>query len=522
MEIISITNPDERALKEIYRSLPRRVEVMVNIPASKTDQALVAMEAAGFIAMNVMAINSGSESLNITAHKGKSGPCYNTGRHASYLGAALAALDDDNHILLAGIKAPVCEKTANIYKLPVYEKLLHCSDADQQLLAKLDDEPVEFNCSTLGEDLERLYDMLRSVDKADEFEYAFYPGPFRMVILNDGTIIKRGQVNAISKKEVASLQKKDNIRIVKSVQTIPPLRFQELYPVYGAKSILNITSSGTISAERGQINFKGLNDIPPELKARLLDLIDKDRKFFVLSGTDLNIRYGCCPSTEVTGANRLVDAGILDSFQQPAADDACPVTIYAFRNEITSKDDNLQFEINRKFRNIISGKIRNNYYVRLKPVFRSILLTFIFLALVLALIRISGLHNGNDNMDLYTQLDPLSSDQKMILLFHTAQRCEQCINMEKYINELLDESYSNFVEDRRLQFKMLEMDDPAHRNLVESFGLYTASVVLVGFKDMQATNTIVLRDVWSYIHDGTLFKSKLKPGLDTLLSEPDE
>jgi hypothetical protein len=362
MEIISIPNPDERALKEIYRSLPRRAEIIVNVPSPAIEQALAAMEAAGFIAMNVMAIDSGNESGNITAHKGKSGPCFNTGRHASYLGSALAALDDDNHILIAGTKTPVCEKTANIYQLPVYEKLLHCSDAEKELLSRLDDEPAEFNCSTLEEDLERLFNMLRYADKADEFEYAYYPGPFRMIILNDGSIIKRGMVNAIPKKEVASLQQKDNIRIVRPAQTIPPLRYQELYSVYGARSILNITSSGTISAKNSQINFNELNKLSPELKSRLFDLIDKDRKFFVLSGTDLNIKYGCCPSTEVTGANRLVEAGILDSFQQPAADDACPVTIYAFRNEITSKDDNLQFEIDRKFRNIISVKIRNNYF----------------------------------------------------------------------------------------------------------------------------------------------------------------
>jgi hypothetical protein len=155
-------------------------------------------------------------------------------------------------------------------------------------------------------------------------------------------------------------------------------------------------------------------------------------------------------------------------------------------------------------------------------VFKGILLTFVFLSLVLAFIRITGLQSRNGDMDLYTQLEPSSGDQNMILLFHTAQRCEQCINMEKYINELLDDSFSDFIEDKKLQFKMLEMDRPGQKNLVKSFGLYTTSVVLVGFNDKQATNTIVMRDLWSYVHDEALFKGKLKPGLEALLSKPDE
>lgn len=522
MEILNILNPDVKALKEAYRNLPRRAEIMLNVPFSALEHALEAMEVAGFIGMKVMAFNPHDESENIIAFKGKSGPCYNTGRHALYLGSALAALDDDNHILFAGIKTPVCEKTANLYKLPVYDKLLKCSDADQKLLAKLDDNPEIFNCSTMEEDLDKLYNMLQSGIKANEFEYVFYPGPFRMLILNDGSIIKRGQINRIPKKEAGSLEKKDNIIKVRNSQVIPSACFQELYSLYGTKCLLNITAAGTISETSGQIELKKLNSISPELKSRLLNLIEKDKKFFILTGSDLNDKFGCCPSTEVTAANRLVEAGILDSWQQPAADDACPVTIYAFRNEIKSKSDNLQFKTNNEFRGIISGKLKNKNNRRMKLALRWVLLTFVFLSLAMAFIKLSGLLARNDNTALSYHLEPWNKDQYMVLLFHTTTRCDQCLRMEKYINEVLDESYKELVEGKKLQFKMIKMDHPDQRYLVETFDLYTASVVLVRFNDWQETNTIILRDSWKYTQDEAWFKDRINSKLKILLNKPYE
>jgi hypothetical protein len=522
MDIINMPDPDQTAVKKLYRNLPRQAEVMLKVPYSSLAFTLESLEMAGFIGMKAVTFNSFGGSENIIAFKGKSGPCYDTGRNALYLGAAIAALDDDNHIFFSGTNMPVCEKTANLLNMPVYNKLLHCSDPDMHLLSRLDSDPQPFNCSTFEENLEKLYEMIQPGMNDGRPAWVFYPGPFRMLILSDGTIIKRGRVNKIPEKESGLLKKKDGVIIIKPEPSVTSLSFHELYSSYGARCLLQIPATAFFSSPRNHIDPDSLDLISPVLKSRLLNLIEKNRKFFILTGSDMKDESGCCPSGEVTEANNLVAAGILDSFQQSSAPDACPVNTYAFRDELSGREDDLHCTINEKLRRSISARLRKKKDQWIKKTIRLVLVTFILISLAAALFKLSRMMPGDDNTALFSHLEPWNADQYMVLLFHSTIRCEQCLSMEKFINQVMEQSYKDLTDNGKLQFKMIQMDHPGRRHLAETFKLYTASVVLIEFKEKQEVSTKVLRDSWKFVNDETLFKDLLDSEIQILLNKPDE
>jgi hypothetical protein len=468
-DVLHIQDYDELTLKDAYRTLPREGEVNLYGQIRDLDIILQTMESAGFIGIEVININSTSGSMNIRAYKGKSGPCYHTGRVALYKGAALAALDDDNHLLLAGKKVSVCEKTARIYKLTGYRKLVACTEGDPDLKAALDSDPVIFNCDSLENDYDELHKMLQDAQPGIELSDLFYPGPFRLLILKDGRVIKRGRNSLVPASFEKQLKNLDNLFKLKNIQSDKIVFFQEIHAQYGSRCLLDIIPVDEVPAEKPETDLSALNKLSPEIKGQLLKLINANKKFFVLIGSDVGDKLGCCPSEVVTAANRLAAAGVLESYRQPVPGETCPVTVYAFRNEMQIKDHDLVFEINENLRKIILDKLNSKTNYSFRHIARLILLPFLIITLTIAFLRIFDSSKGQSRLSLYEQLEPWSRNQEMILLFHYTERCTQCLNMEKFTRELLGQEYQSMLANKEIQFKLVEMDQPENRIVYDHY-----------------------------------------------------
>ena len=269
-------------------------------------------------------------------------------------------------------------------------------------------------------------------------------------------------------------------------------------------------------------DLTSLDRSSPELKEHLLKLIKNNKKYFILTGSDSRDKLGCCPSELVTGANKLMSAGILDAYQKPAPGETCPVSIYAFKNEMKIIDNDLQFNIDNDFRQIILKKLEKKMNSWFRFLTKWILLAFILITLTVALLRFFNSSSPAKNLSLYEQLVPQSNSQLMILLFHYSESCNQCLNMEKYTNEVLNEYYSDLVTGKKLQFKLMIMDNQDNRNLVERFGLFTTTIVLVQFENKKEKRIKVLNDSWEYSQDEQAFKNMIKKELDQFIINPYE
>jgi hypothetical protein len=518
-EVTHLQNPDALALSDAYRTMLKNSEINLFISIDNLVETLHTMETVGFIGMMVAYQNTTTGSANITAFKAKNGPCYDTGRFVIYNGAALAVLDDDNHLLIAGKETAVCEKTANIYKLSVYEKHLTCTNTDPVLLENLNSQPTPFNCDTFEGDNEKLFQMVREPETEAKLVSMFYPGPFRLLVLSDGRIIHRGEVTSVSASDADLLIEKEGLFRSSAGNAIEPSFFKELFNLSGARCLLDNKLVRKNSEENAVTDFESLNNISEALKDQLLKLIKDNKKYFILTGSDINDKLGCCPSEMVTEANRLKRAGILDSFGQSAQDDSCTVTTYAFRNEINVVGNEPVFRIDSSFRLNVKDKLEKKKGGVTSQLLKWVLLGFIVISVIIAFLKFQGSSDLSATKSLYEQVSPVTENQKFIVLFHFKERCNLCLNMEAFTNDILNEYYPQLVKNGDVRFVLLTMDDPSNKGIVERLEITSATLVLVQFENKNEKKIIVLKDLWEYSQDELVFKEKLKKELDKFLSE---
>ena len=516
-DVIHLKEPDELSLEDAYRSLPRRGEIAVDITLSQLSGLLELAEKAGFAGMTISTFRSADDRILVRAFKGKQGKCYNAGRTARYQGGALAALDDDHHLLMQGIDLPVCEKTATLYSMPSYRDLIHCTEAEKELLDKLNHDPERFEGESLEASLETLFAMTRDTSVPGEFTDLFYPGPFRILILEDGTIVRRGLVNRIRARISNKLIKSDGLFAVTGLAGSTTESFPELYLNEGPRSLFKRSGETQIIVAERDPDFSSLRGIPGDLRTRIINTIRNGKDYFMLTGSNREDQFGCCPSDEVTGADRLVRAGILSARREPEGADTCPLTIYAFRKEMNIGKGELYFSPDPAFRQEVLSRIGNNRTRLLKIVARWILLLFVALSVILSVYRFTGPTMPSQDISSYEQLDLEGYTGTAVVLFHYTKRCAQCLAMEKYTREVLEDDFQDMVDNNQIFYRELEIDRPENRSLVEELGIFTSTLVIIRFGDQGDEQVRVLDRSWALYDNQTEFKRMLTDELQQMI-----
>ena len=506
---IYLQDPDELFLENAFRSLSRAGEIILETSLSKLSSQLERLEQTGFAGMKIKSFGSAEEKISIRACKGKQGTCFNTGRSARYEGTALAALDDDHHLLLADEDMPVCEKTATLYFLSVYRNHIYCSDADPGLMEKLQTDPELFDCYNFELSQKKLFAMVRENNPLEEYTDLFYPGPFKLLVLEDGTVVHRGRINKVPEQDAKKLKKGDGLFGIDKQAGGPHESFTELYMAEGPRCLLRKSQHNVITNFDRVSDLSVLNTISRDLRDRMLQTIESKRDYFILTGSNREDEYGCCPSDEVTMADNFVRDGILSASREPATAEACPVTIYAFRNEITSIDGNLQFNQDKNFRDEVINRLKKNNLGLMKVLTRSALFFFVAVTIMLAVIRISGPSSPLHNNGLYTRLEVSRPNSTVLVLFHYSQRCDQCLAMERYSREVLRDDFPIMMQKKQILFRQVLMDLPENRSMIDRFDLVTSTLVIIRFEEMVEDSISVLDRSWELFNNEKEFKKML-------------
>jgi hypothetical protein len=357
-----------RDLDTCYRELPAQGSLEIPCAPGDVVRLLAAAERAGFHGLRV-------ENGGIKAWKGKVGPCHDTGRTASYRGSAAAALDDDRHLLYGTLR--VCEKTARIYASPAYARWTEVSEADASLLARLGTDPAPFDCDTFQSDAVALASTLAGRAPSAERLAVFYPGPFRLLILADGTLIRRGRSTLVPAAAARELEAKDGAR-VGDAQGEEPENYVTLFKARGAACLLD--ELGAPPGPGRPTDLGVLADASDVMRRRLLAMIARGDPYFILTGSDPSQKDGCCPSNEVGEANALVRGGILEALDGPG-NASCPVTVYAFQGEIV-QGKSPDFKRNGPLRQSVSERIQRGREFTPKIAVRAALVILAALSLV--------------------------------------------------------------------------------------------------------------------------------------------
>jgi len=99
---------------------------------------------------------------------------------------------------------------------------------------------------------------------------------------------------------------------------------------------------------------------------------------------------------------------------------------------------------------------------------------------------------------------PAASPGILIYYFHATTRCATCRTIEAYAHETVASKFASDLEARRLEWRAVNVDEPANRHFIRDFQLYTRSVVVVDAKDPKRYK--VLDRVWQLVRNKAAFQ----------------
>ncbi len=525
---VHLNNPGEEDINNAYLRLPARGRISITCPIGSVGATMTCMEKVGFFGLKLIVPNRLQPTAQVWAFKGKEGACHDTGRTVSYRGVASVVLDDDGHLIEGS--TPVCEKTARLYALPVYRDFLVISQPDKRLYDRLFVDPKPFDCDNFESSAASLAKRLKGpTGSSREPVPVMYPGPFRIIILKDGSMLRRGEITLLHSEQARLLKASKEALIldgeeIASRDLTPARSFLTSYQTRGSLCLKDAWWVDGTTTLKEAVDYQALGKINETTQRRIGELIARRQSYFILTGSDPRDEYGCCPSDEVGSANRLVEAGILHFLAWPAPPGTCPTTIYAFAGEIEQKDGRPTFSFNDELRKQVQSHLESSKkgkIILLKNVLRVALLLFVGVALAYPFWQ-KPKSPGDDAVRSIQIRAPMKNGVG-IYFFHPSVRCNPCLNMEAFTQRTLGDHFSEQMKNNTLQYKKVNIDDPRYRHLIDRYSIFTSTIVLVRFREgKEKSFESLTAQVWQLYNSEQKFVSMLKQELSRFMSDGHE
>ena len=136
--------------------------------------------------------------------------------------------------------------------------------------------------------------------------------------------------------------------------------------------------------------------------------------------------------------------------------------------------------------------------MKMKNICTGALLMFVAVNIVVLIVK--GLRPG---IPAVTADD--RSDRLIVYYFHRKARCPPCRNIEVYSHEAVATSFPAEVGDSRIEWKVVDFEEPENQCFVEDFELLAPSVVLVEMRGGVRKRWKSLPEVWELVGDKPAF-----------------
>jgi hypothetical protein len=103
-----------------------------------------------------------------------------------------------------------------------------------------------------------------------------------------------------------------------------------------------------------------------------------------------------------------------------------------------------------------------------------------------------------------TAVAPQAAPQAIVYYFHGSTRCTTCKTIEAFAHETVASAFAPDLKAGSLEWKVVNVDEPASQHFVRDYQLYTRSVVVVDAKDPKRFK--VLDRVWQLVGDKAAFQ----------------
>ena len=113
-----------------------------------------------------------------------------------------------------------------------------------------------------------------------------------------------------------------------------------------------------------------------------------------------------------------------------------------------------------------------------------------------------------------------ASPHKVILYyFHGNARCPTCMKFESYSKEAVKTGFQNELEDGRLSFRIVNVDEPGNAHYNEDYRLYTKSIVLVEMEGDEQVRWSNLDKIWDLVGSKETFVQYVQDEVKAYLRE---
>ena len=94
--------------------------------------------------------------------------------------------------------------------------------------------------------------------------------------------------------------------------------------------------------------------------------------------------------------------------------------------------------------------------------------------------------------------------------FHGTQRCKTCMTIEAYTAEALQTEFADALSRGTLEWKVVNIEEPANEHFVNDYQITTRTVVLVDVQDGKQVRWSTLDRVWELVDDKPAFMSYIQ------------
>lgn len=101
--------------------------------------------------------------------------------------------------------------------------------------------------------------------------------------------------------------------------------------------------------------------------------------------------------------------------------------------------------------------------------------------------------------------------------FHGTNRCTTCRTIEAYAREAVQTGFGDALKAGKLEWRALNVEEPANRHFIKDYQLYTRSVVLASYQGDKQLKWKNLDKVWELVGDKGQFTRYVQGEVKTFL-----
>ena len=114
---------------------------------------------------------------------------------------------------------------------------------------------------------------------------------------------------------------------------------------------------------------------------------------------------------------------------------------------------------------------------------------------------------------------PAQANRVIAYYFHGNFRCHTCYTMEQYSKEAIEANFKDAHSSGKLEFKVVNTDEPGNEHYVKDYQLYTKSLILSLIKDGKEIRSKNLTKIWEYVSKKQKFFDYVSEEVNNSLKE---